>query len=478
MKKILCIVGSFLFLTSLSNAQLSPQDYLSATAPDHIQQRFEKMRLTDLAYSMNKNNSFDTPLSIEHYDVDILQNETLDRVNEFTYSPGGQLRTSTTLDATLVNQDRATFNFNYFGEITSIVYEQWNGASWDFDYRYIMTYNGSGLLTMRYFENYTGTDWEFDYGDRIEYVGSETTPSVVIASSTDDNVNWQESVKVNYAYNGGVTPVLAEVVVFDQNYLNWITVEKWEVSNWGPKPFKADQFFNLHEGQNKITDNVINKTNALAIYPADFIYSSSFNYTTGVYDMVGIIESTYDQGNRTRLTINEFNGISYDSTARYTMTYHDCYGFDSYLSEDYVSPNVWTINNGNYYQGYTTSYSGACYVNAYNFFDNFSDLEPNGIRTDRWVISQATDLNSDELDMNSLFTVYPNPVKDELSISISNSNPQNSGISIQSLDGKIIYTANQVVNGQTINTQPLPSGVYFIKLILDGESAVKSFIKE
>ena len=474
MKRILLTLGAFAALTFSTQAQLIEHDYIQdILVPEHVQQKLEEIDFMGMTYSMTKNNSFDAPLLIQQYDVDLLQNETLNKVYAFTYSSAGELRQRVKMDAAAVNEQRLTYNFNEFGEYTSVIHEDWNGAAWLFDYRKVMTYSGTGLLLSETFENYTGFDWEFSSSNRYEYIGNEATPSQVKGYTTDDGINWEEGIRINFTYNG-TTPSEVEVVIFDQNYLYWTPVEKWVISDWGPKPFRADLFFNPRDGINKVTDNTINKYNGFDLYPAEFMYHTSYDYNTGLYDDLATIESTYDQGNRTYFLVREFNGVDFDSTGRYTLEYDPCFGYKSMLSEEYVSPGVWTITSGNDFEGYTTTYSGSCFAYAYNYFENFSDLELNGIRTKRWVISQATDLGTGELNPNT-FKVYPNPATNSLQISMDASE---FNISITSMDGKTVINREKVSLDQPIDIASIPSGVYLIMVTANGESTVQKFIKE
>ena len=79
---------------------------------------------------------------------------------------------------------------------------------------------------------------------------------------------------------------------------------------------------------------------------------------------------------------------------------------------------------------------------------------------------------------NLSFTLYPNPVKDELFIS-SKSNLNDFNIIIYSISGRSILSLNNSkLRDYSIDLQELKSGIYFIQIKgKQGQSATKKFIK-
>jgi len=480
MKKLLLITGSFIFLTLTSQAQLANRDYLKEMAPAHIQQRMDNEKLANLSYSMDKNNSFDNPLSIEYYSVDIANVETLESVYEFTYTSAGRLLYKTTLDATMTNLYRTKYNFTYFGEISSSINQVWNGWGWDFTSRTIYTYTESLVLGEIRYEDYNDitNEWEFDYGNKFTYVGGGTAPSSLTVSTSDDDITWTDNTRINFTYGSSSTPEVINIMYYDDNFLAWYQGEIWEVTEWGPNPFKADFLFNTHDGQNKITDNTIGKLDNFMIYPKDFIYHSSYDEMIGEFGYITKVESEFDGNNRTVFAINDYNGTSYDSTTRYDVTYDVCYGLDEYINTDYVSPGVWTIAYGYQFDGSKVPYSSSCYVNAYDYYSNFSDTEPNGIRTKRWVINQASELSIDDLDPFASLTVYPNPAANELTVSSLVDVTSESTLTIMGVDGKVLNVTDWESTVQTVDISSLPSGIYILQLNMNNDIAVRKFVKE
>ncbi|MGV6829819.1 MAG: T9SS type A sorting domain-containing protein [Flavobacteriales bacterium] len=86
-------------------------------------------------------------------------------------------------------------------------------------------------------------------------------------------------------------------------------------------------------------------------------------------------------------------------------------------------------------------------------------------------------LSNQDFDISS-FKVYPNPVKDELLISL-NSELNDFNIFIYSIDGKLFLSLNDLeINNNSIDLQKLTSGIYFIQFKNKyGQSSIKKFIK-
>jgi len=131
-------------------------------------------------------------------------------------------------------------------------------------------------------------------------------------------------------------------------------------------------------------------------------------------------------------------------------------------------------------------YLDTFYVN--NMFDPFTYTivtEGNGSKT-----LTITDTSGDEAIYgnellssydfaNSLFVIYPNPVKDKLFISAL-SGLNNIKIAIFNIEGKSIILESQTMTDiKSINVEKLTKGIYFI-LLEDGQggTTVKKFIKK
>ncbi|MFK5879884.1 MAG: T9SS type A sorting domain-containing protein [Flavobacteriaceae bacterium] len=87
--------------------------------------------------------------------------------------------------------------------------------------------------------------------------------------------------------------------------------------------------------------------------------------------------------------------------------------------------------------------------------------------------SEDCSLSVDDFDMESYFTIYPNPVKDSFSIQ-NNSSYTIDKIAIYNMLGKLVY---QTKNTQSsIKVNDLSNGIYFVKLTSNNLSIMKKII--
>jgi photosystem II stability/assembly factor-like uncharacterized protein len=88
----------------------------------------------------------------------------------------------------------------------------------------------------------------------------------------------------------------------------------------------------------------------------------------------------------------------------------------------------------------------------------------------------SSDNNLDNRNQ-SVFSIYPNPVKNDLAIHIKDTG-KGSSLKIFNVHGKLLYKQNLVTNKTVINTRCFSAGIYFL-LIESGEKIIHSkFIKQ
>ena len=93
-------------------------------------------------------------------------------------------------------------------------------------------------------------------------------------------------------------------------------------------------------------------------------------------------------------------------------------------------------------------------------------------------ISLPTALNEDA-PANDLF-IYPNPMRNELTIDFDKGEYSNVGISLYNSLGTVCYSlaGQHLHHKKTIDVSSLPSGVYLVELDIDGKKFVSKVIKE
>lgn len=91
--------------------------------------------------------------------------------------------------------------------------------------------------------------------------------------------------------------------------------------------------------------------------------------------------------------------------------------------------------------------------------------------------SQGTGINTLHTNQ-SLFTIFPNPVKDVLCIGLMNNDNENHQVEIRSIDGKLIISAIFNSTENRISVSHLTRGIYFCRVQNETAWNTLKFIKQ
>lgn len=81
-------------------------------------------------------------------------------------------------------------------------------------------------------------------------------------------------------------------------------------------------------------------------------------------------------------------------------------------------------------------------------------------------------------EINDQFIIYPNPSSETIIIKVSNSLSPYSSLQITDISGKIISELNISSSENEIDISNYPSGIYFVKMIIDDKQLIEKFIKQ
>jgi serine protease AprX len=153
--------------------------------------------------------------------------------------------------------------------------------------------------------------------------------------------------------------------------------------------------------------------------------------------------------------------------------------------------------SGSYIYGNGTSFSCpvlagavACFWQKFNNFSNMKVLDtlrktashgnsPNNSRG--WGVPDVCALPVGLVKHNKqveFFSVYPNPAKNNITVTIQNYHAPSTWLSLTDAAGKLIWTRKADNNIVSVDLLELPSGVYFIKLTNAYGSATEKIIKD
>ncbi len=160
------------------------------------------------------------------------------------------------------------------------------------------------------------------------------------------------------------------------------------------------------------------------------------------------------------LHLLSFNGAKNNTSVvlQWTTTNEqNCSHFEierGYDAINFIKIGQANANNNTYENQYT--YIDQNSLTTKKIFYRLKQVDKNGSFSYSNIISISYKSNENEI------TVFPNPTKNEISITgiITNSN-------LQILDntGKIIHIKNNIKNGEKVNVSSLPKGHYFIKIV-------------
>ncbi len=476
MKKTLLVVG-IAILSQISFGQINTALPTTGLRSNSIN------LLSDLGLflpleTLEKNNSYDGPLNITESTI-IAGIATLKYSYDLTYSPAGVLVSITAKNSSLTPMDRQIYGRDYNNKIVFILKQVYIGGYWQLSSRIKLDYSHDGKTTKIYVEDYNnGTnEWEFDEEVIFEYVGGYDYPSEIIVHNSDPEypVGVQ---RFKYQYDSNNKPTVFDFQVWDKDFLTWVSVERWDIAEWGPTEFKSDFYVNLYSPAPTaiMTDFIIGKINNNELLPSHFTSRSGFDILTQTYsNNVLFNNSIYNSDNkRTEMYISIINSTDTIPEARYEFVYDPCYGFKKLLQYEY-DLGTYKLKSGEDYVAEITPYLSSCFVTAYNYFGDFSATNPSGTWKKRYEMTQVSNLGIEEAELE-LFKAYPNPASSKITIeSISSKEAQ---LTIVDLMGKTIQTEKLSGYSTTLNIEQLPEGVYIMQYITNGLKQTTRFIKQ
>lgn len=473
MKRTLLILSAITF----SMGAFGQNGNLQGANPfSHSNDFYDGHKLLIPLESLEKNNSYDGPTSIDEYSV-TAGVTSLEYTYEFTYSPAHKLISITTYDELMNPLERQIYGRNWNEQIVSVVFQQYTGGSWEFDQRTTFEYVQNHVTRELNEEYNSGTmEWEYDGEQVFEYIGGYNNPSEILIHTIYSNLD-QVELKIQYFYASANKPNFMEVLVYNEDYLEWQGSQRWNISEWGQTEFKSDFLIKSYLIPTaNITDYIIGKQDGFSIYPSAGTISFGFDFLTDTYQTNYLFHSSMYNANNERTQLY-YDIITPSDTLPYVRvdnSFDQCYGFQESKQYEYIAGS-YTLNGGSSFDGETTPYMNSCFVTAYNFYNSYSPTNPNGVWDARFEINQVSNLGIDESE-SGLFKIYPNPSSDVITIEALNAGEAK--LTITDVTGKVVRIEKLTGKSSTLNLEQLPNGIYILEYTSNGLFETSRFIKQ
>jgi hypothetical protein len=244
---------------------------------------------------------------------------------------------------------------------------------------------------------------------------------------------------------------------------------------------------NAFEGMLVSFDNVyIVNTNADgANNYGEFLVNQDSTATVGlrVDDMSSVLPDLFNQNLKAKQYMKRLRGVLHYSFSNWKLQPRDSNDLDFAPSITLLGNNPDSLKLNMSYEdpGFTalddvdgdlsanvtvTSFVDSSRANTYGILYSVADLSGNRVNATRSVVVYApTSINENEL-AGVLTTIYPNPAKEELAISISGVKTLPLQIEVIDLSGRVLntrsYTSKEI--NDNINVSNFSNGVYFLRI--------------
>ncbi len=143
---------------------------------------------------------------------------------------------------------------------------------------------------------------------------------------------------------------------------------------------------------------------------------------------------------------------------------------------NYISKTVVINNNADTTSYYSQRQCGAIYdYEYYNAIDFYDETTGYTVGDCGFIWKNSTGINGMNQNENNIFSIKPNPVKNDIHILLKNTN-DDFEYRIVDMQGKVKQSW-QKINGFKVNVSNLPAGIYLVELQNDKNFYTQKFIK-
>jgi hypothetical protein len=325
------------------------------------------------------------------------------------------------------NIDIFIFTYDDNNNVLTELYKEWENDAWKNNYKNTYTYNEiDDRIETELWENFYNNQWNYSYKGFFSY--NEKNLLIQYLQKQWRNGAWGDRYREQYEYDDNDNKTSITVSSFKSNDEVWEDSRKYLYS------------YNTHD-------------NILSYIELYWENENWLNWKKELYE--------YDDGDLIYTEHQKGDGLEWINNWMFVFFYddnHNCISGETY-SYSFES-GIWQSSNINFEVLYNNNQSTyKTKRNCYNLKLSYSKTpKPAGIEE----IEPST----------SEITIYPNPSKDYINISVENAEIKN--VQIYNLTGKLVKQEKS----NKININDLPVGMYIIKVETEAGNCIKKVIKD
>lgn len=434
MKLTKLIIGLLAIFSFADALQAQHQQQLSEKAEMHkyVNSTLTKSKLRTMAANKEKLDSLVVQLPDAN---DVLQNYSK---SYFRYDITGNLKSSIdyfwdTNVSAWVPDERWTIVYNQNGLAESLVMHDWDesASAWVLSGRELRAYNNAGLQTESVF-----TSW-------------------------DANSNlWVNDYRIVYEYDSNDQLISVSDFLFNDTANNWDPFSIWEYEYLNGLVSKRTLF--LYSGMQKDLQQKEEYTynaNDLLTETNIFIWNAAWllqGQTTYAYNSDGeLIEE-----------VNFVNGTALIPETKLVYSYPFSVDMDMLVLPDLLNgfnsmPDQDILANTSEYSYNSSTQSWELVSKSMVYFSEFDE-----------TVTALLPPSNDGIQ----FSVYPNPAIDYIKISSEVISEHAVSLEVMDLYGNKVFDVEQFEMSESISLSGLQKGVYFVRLIKNGEINAQKFV--
>ena len=328
-----------------------------------------------------------------------------------------------------VNNSLATFGYDAFQNITSILYQRWEEDEWKNIALLLYEYDDHQNLLTEIQQSWDG--WAFSGGTRNLYTYDDEDNRLSQTSQYLIDSTWTDGTRNLYTYDEFNREIQE---LYQANYGGWINLT---------------QFITTYD-VNGDADIILEQAWAIDHWQ---------DVDRNLYDWIDHRVISWE--------IQTFDGVDWTESMRYLNGYDQNENFTSQLFQQFIN-GEWT-NSGQYMAGYDGM---------------FRVYDVTQVWENEWIYADSTHHYYSEISgvadqfQNKDMKIFPNPANELINISFDENSVENYGIEIYSNTGiKLFETKSNPTNSKPVNISHLPPGSYHVVIHHSKGMSIQHFVK-